>query len=233
MMPLARQRGPREVDRRGRSARGRARFPANAQFARTRLSLDALAARKYRSRRGSRHSVQGEESVKFKTRASALALATALGTAGLALPYVTPADAALKPSATCAKLSAPPLAQTGGKVKSTVASCTPAALKAGGGSITKVDTSQTSGTLVQTITWKNGKGTTKLTIKFAPVKGIGKCKAPYDGRVKITGSVKSSTGAAKKIIKPKEPVSASICAVTKAGAKQGQSTLEPGTKFKL
>ena len=105
------------------------------------------------------------------------ALVAGLATIGLALPLALPAAAALKPTVTCSKLTAPPL--SGSKITSTLASCTPAALKAGGGSVTTVKKNQTKGTVTQTITWKNGKGKTVLTIKYAPTTK-GKCKAPYD-----------------------------------------------------
>jgi hypothetical protein len=167
------------------------------------------------------------------SKLGALCAATAMTAAGLALPLAQSAPAAT-PSVACSKLSALPLAQTGGKLKSTYSQCTPSALSAGGTSLTKVSTTgPTSGKLTNTITWKNGKGTTVATVKYAPASTKGKCKAPYDTRVKITGSVKSSTGAAKAIVKAGEPLSAMVCAVSKAGPKQGQSALEPGTKFKL
>jgi hypothetical protein len=151
---------------------------------------------------------------------------------GLAVPLALPAGAAPKPSVACAKESSPPIAQSGGKVKSTLAACTPAALKAGGSSLTTVNPGQQAGTVTDTITWKGGKGKTVAIVKYASTTK-GKCKAPYDARIKITGSVKSSTGAAANIVKKGEPLSAFVCAITKAGAKQGQTALEPGTKFKL
>jgi hypothetical protein len=167
--------------------------------------------------------------VKFSTRASALALATALGTAGLALPHIAPAGAALKPTVACAKVNAPAL-NGSTKLKSVFAQCTPTLLSAGGTSLTKVDTSgPTSGKLTMTITWKNGKGTTKATVKYANTT-LGKCKAPTK-RVKITGAVVSSTGAAA-IVKKGEPLSGFVCSY-QSGAKLGQTSIEPGTKFKL
>jgi hypothetical protein len=167
--------------------------------------------------------------VKLTNRVGALALATALGTAGLALPYAAPAGAALKPTVACAKVDAPAL-KGSTKLKSTFASCTPALLAAGGTSLTKVDTSgPTSGKLTMTITWKNGKGTTKATVAYAPTTQ-GKCKAPRK-RVKITGKVVSSTGAAK-IVKAGEPLSGFVCSV-QSGPNVGLTSIEPGTKFKL
>jgi len=168
----------------------------------------------------------------FSVRTRVLVLAVTAGTL-LTAPFALPASAALKPSVACAKESSPPIAKSGGKLQSTLATCTPAALSAGGSSLTAVKAGQTKGTLTDTITWKGGKGTTVAIVKYGTAAGVGKCKAPYDSRVAITGSVKSSTGAAAKIVKNGEPVSASICAVSKAGSTQGQTMLEPGTKFTL
>ena len=161
-------------------------------------------------------------------------LTLAVATASLAaVPLAAPASAALTASVACAKETSPPIAKSGGKLQSTLASCAPAALAAGGTSLTAVKAGQTKGTLTDTITWKGGKGTTVAIVKYGTATGKGKCVAPYDSRVAITGSVKSATGAAAKITKAGEPLSASICAVSKAGATQGQTTIEPGTKFKL
>jgi hypothetical protein len=161
-------------------------------------------------------------------------LALAVATSALtAVPFAASASAALTPSVACAKETSPPIAKSGGKLQSTLASCTPAALSAGGSSLTAVKPNQTKGTLTDTITWKGGKGTTVAVVKYGTATGVGKCKAPYDSRVTVTGSVKSSTGAAAKIVKSGEPLSASICAVSKTGATQGQTVLEPGSKFKL
>ena len=167
--------------------------------------------------------------MKLSTRVGAFALATAMGTAGLALPYVAPAGGAATPTVACAKVDAPAL-NGSTKLKSTFAQCTPALLAAGGTSLTKVDTSgPTSGKLTMTVTWKNGKGTTKATVKYATTTQ-GKCKAPRK-RVKITGAVVSSTGAAV-IVKKGEPLSGFVCSV-QSGPKVGLTSIEPGTKFKL
>jgi hypothetical protein len=170
--------------------------------------------------------------VKTSIRASALVIGIAAGV-GLVAPLAIPASAAIVPSVACAKETSPPIAKSGGKLSSTLASCTPAALAAGGTSLTAVKANQTKGTLTDTITWKGGKGTTVAIVKYGNATGVGKCKKPYDSRIAITGTVKSATGAAAKITKKGEPVSASICAVSKAGPTQGQTTVEPGTKFKL
>ncbi len=167
--------------------------------------------------------------MKHSMRAGALFAGIAIGVSML-VPLAAPAGAALKPTVSCKSITAPPLKGT--KLTSTLANCTPAALKAGGGSVTTVKPNQTKGTVTQTITWKGGKGKTVLTISYAPQKTVGKCPKPYDSRVKITGKVSSSTGAAK-IIKKGEPVTGSVCAITKAGKTQGKSTIEPGTLFKL
>jgi hypothetical protein len=152
--------------------------------------------------------------------------------AGLVLPLALPAGAALKSSAVCKKLTAPPLSQSGGKVKTTLSSCTPAALAKGGGSVISAPPKGTKkGSYTSTITWAGGKGKTVAVVQYAAQATKGKCPAPYDTRIKVTGSVKSATGAAAKITKKGEPVSGSVCAVTK-GPKIGQSSLEPGTTFK-
>ena len=162
-------------------------------------------------------------------RAGALALAIATG-AGLVPALVSSAGAAS--SVACSKLVALPIAKTGGKLKSTLSSCTPATLKAGATSLTAVNKGQQAGTLTETLTWVGGNGTTVAIVKYAGAKGgAGKCPTG-DGRVTITGTIKSSTGAAAKIIKAKEALSASVCAVT-TGPNQGASSLEPGTKFLL
>src|SRR6185436_3631679 len=138
----------------------------NTRKMRTSLSLDERVPRNYLLPYRKAHSNQGE-SMKLSTRASALVLAAALGTAGFVLPCVAPAGAALKPSVACAKVTSQPLSKTGGKIKATFASCTPTALAAGGSSLTSVQPNQTSGTLTEKVTWKNGKGTTTMIIKYA------------------------------------------------------------------
>lgn len=92
-------------------------------------------------------------------------------------------------------------------------------------------TGPTKGKLVQTITWKGGKGTTKALVKYANAPTLGKCKAPTK-RVAITGTVSSATGAAAKITKKGEPISGFVCSI-QSGPKVGQTHVEPGTKFKL
>ena len=102
-----------------------------------------------------------------------------VATAGLALtlPFATPASAALPQSATCAKLSSPPLKN--GKSTGVLSSCTPAALAAGATSaFTPPPAGSQKGSLTGTYTWKNGKGKTIVLVTFALQTGKpGKCPA--------------------------------------------------------
>ena len=165
--------------------------------------------------------------MKTSFRAGALVIAMATG-AGLAVPLAMPAGAAA--SASCSKLVAAFNAK--GKYTTTYSQCTPAALAAGGTSASAVSkTGPNKGKLVNTITWRGGKGTTVEVIKYGPAKTQGKCAAGT-GHVTITGSVSGGTGAAAAIIKKGEAVSISICAFTK-GPKVGQASLEPGTKLTM
>ena len=165
--------------------------------------------------------------MKTSFRAGALVVALATG-AGLAVPLALPASAAA--SAACSKLVA--AFDSKGKYTTTYSQCTPAALAAGATSASAVSkTGPNKGKLVNTIVWKNGKGTTIEVIKYAPAKTQGKCPAGT-GHVTIAGSVTGGTGTAATIIKKGEAVSISICAFTK-GPKVGQAGLEPGTKLTL
>src|SRR4051794_39824101 len=166
--------------------------------------------------------------MKVSIRVGALAAGVAMAVS-VAVPMALPAGAALKASVTCRGEPSPPL--SAGKVVSTISKCTPAALAAGGTSTTKAKAGSTTGQSTSTTVWKGGKGSTTSTIKY---KGTtkGKCKAPFDSRVQINGKVTKATGAAAKITKVGEPVTAFICAITK-GAKLGQTTIEPGSVFKL
>ena len=167
--------------------------------------------------------------MKVSVRAGALIAGFAMAMS-VAVPLAMPAGAAT-PSVSCKAQTSPPLAA--GKVVSTLSKCSPAALAAGGTSTTKAKAGSTSGQVVSTTVWKGGKGSTTSTISYTS-KGVtkGKCKAPFDTRVKITGKVTKAAGAAAKITKAGEPVTAFICAITK-GAKVGQTILEPGSLFKL
>jgi hypothetical protein len=147
----------------------------------------------------------------------------------LAVPFATPASA-LTSSVACAKEGS---ALKNGKATSTFSVCTPVALQAGGTGVSpKTPPPGTKkGQVALKITWKGGKGTTTMVFAFTVQKKLGKCK-PGTTRVFIKGTVKSATGAAAKITKTNEPVTASSC-VYASGPKVGQSSLEPGTKFKL
>jgi hypothetical protein len=86
------------------------------------------------------------------------------------------------------------------------------------------------GKITSTMKWNNGKGTTTMVEQYKTTTGKSKCPAGQS-HILLTGTTKTSTGAAAKIIKSGEPISASICTNTK---KQPYvSTLEPGSKFKL
>src|SRR5215510_5843106 len=109
--------------------------------------------------------------MRISRKTGALVVGMAVGV-GLVVPLAVPAGAALKPTVSCKSITAPPLKGT--KITSTLSNCTPALLKAGGGSVTTVKKNQTKGTVTQTITWKNGKGKTVLTVSYAPQKTKGK-----------------------------------------------------------
>ena len=116
---------------------------------------------------------------------------------------------------------------------STLSQCTPAGLSAGGVAVTLKTPPPGSqqGSLGSKITWKGGKGTTTTAAKFTLQKTRGTCPAGTT-RILTKGSVKVVTGAAKKIIKVGEPVTATVCAYV-SGPKKGQTMLAPGTKYKL
>ncbi len=157
--------------------------------------------------------------MKASVRLRAFACSAAAGLA-LTVPLASPASAALPQHAACAKLA-----------KGLIASCTPTALKAGATSAYKSPPpGSKKGSLQVVYTWKNGKGKTIALITFAPTTP-GKCAAGTS-RFKIGGKVTGGSGAAAKIIKTGEPVTAMICTYT-AGPKAGQTSLEPGTKIKM
>ena len=148
----------------------------------------------------------------------------------LAIPLATSATA-LTPSVTCAKLSASTTIKgSNATTKSTYSGCTPAGLAAGGTSNVTTPSKQLAGKITETVTWKNGKGTTTLTQQYKGATGNGKCAAGTS-RVQLFGSVKSSTGAAAKIIKNGEPISGFVCANEKK--MPFTTSLEPGSKLKL
>jgi hypothetical protein len=147
------------------------------------------------------------------------------------MPLATPASAALKQSVACSTLSSSKL--SGGKSTSVLSKCTPAALSAGGTTLTLKTPPPGSqkGTVGSKITWKGGKGTTTVAANFALVKKPGNCPTGTT-RITATGSVKIVTGAAKATIKVGEPFTATVCSFV-SGPKAGQTVLAPGTKYKL
>jgi hypothetical protein len=163
------------------------------------------------------------------------ALAVGVGAAALLVaPLAPPASAAKKkPHVACRKVTSSSTKIVGSKitVKSAFGSCTPKALKAGGTQKITTTVDQLSGSIKGTFVWKKKQGSTALTIKFAQQKNRRKCPAGTV-REKITGKTGKSKGAAAKIVKVGEPITASICAYTE-GPKLGQSFLEKGSKFKL
>ncbi len=149
-------------------------------------------------------------------------------------PLAVPASAApKKPHVACAKVTSSSTKIVGNRitVKSSFGKCTPAALRAGGSQKITTTLDKLSGTIKGTFTWKNKKGSTALTIKFAAQKKNRRCPKGTV-REKITGKTGKSKGPAAKIVKVGEPVTASISAYT-SGPKTGRSFLEKGTKFKL
>ena len=168
-------------------------------------------------------------------RVGSIIFAAAVGVGGLVLPFVAPAGAAPAAHVACSKLQSTTtvnLSKGTGTVASAFVTCTPAGLKAGGSSKVTVPLKDLSGSITTKITWKSGKGTTTAVEKYTTQKTLGKCPAGTKYRTQITGSVKSSTGAAAKIIKKGEPVSAMVCTKAPSSTKY-TSTLYPGTKFKL
>jgi hypothetical protein len=166
--------------------------------------------------------------VKFGTRA--LALGVGVGSL-LGVSLAMPAAAALKPSVTCSKLSASTTIKgSNATTKSAYSGCTPAALAAGGASNVTTPAKALAGKITETITWKNGEGTTTVSQGYAGASGNGKC-AKGTSRIKLTGSVTSSTGAAAKVIKNGEPITGFVCA--NESKQPYTTTLEPGTKLTL
>ena len=171
--------------------------------------------------------------MRFSVRTRALVLAVITG-ALLTAPLGLPASAAA-PSTVCSKLSstvALNLTAKTGTVTSAFLSCGTGVLKAGGTSKVTVPIAKLTGTLTTTITWTGGKGTTTATEKYASQKTLGKCPKGTKYRTLVTGSTKSSTGAAAAVIKPGEPISAEICTTAPSATKYVSSLLK-GTTFKL
>ena len=150
----------------------------------------------------------------------------------LAVPLATPAWPALAPSVVCSKLtSTTTISGPNGTTASTLSTCAPAALSAGGTSKVTVPVSKLTGNVTSKMIWNGGKGTTSVTEHYATTKSKGKCPAGTLYHAVVTGTTGASTGAAAKTIKKGEPISASVCAKSVGG--KYVSTLEPGTKFKL
>lgn len=168
--------------------------------------------------------------IPIRGRAASAAVAVAIAAGGLvAIPLAMPASSALKQSVECSKLASVLVA---GKSTSTLSGCTPAALKAGATSVTVAPPAGSqSGTVGSKLTWKGGKGTTTLVVKFVLQKQRGNCPAGTT-RINATGTVKIVTGAAKSIIKVGEPFTATVCAFV-SGPNAGKTQLAPGTKYKL
>ena len=168
--------------------------------------------------------------MKFSIRTGALAVAVAAG-AGLIVPLATSAGA-VTPSVLCSKLaSTTTISGSNGTTSSTWSACTPTALSAGASSKVTVPVSKLAGTLTEKITWKNGKGTTTVTLTYTPQKTKGNCPAGTQYRTAITGKTGASTGTAAKTVKKGEPISGMVC--TKSVNGKFVSALYPGTKFKF
>ena len=172
--------------------------------------------------------------MRTSTRASALVFAIAAA-AGLAVPFAAPASAALKPSVACSKIVSTTtlnLTAKTGTVASTFLTCGTGALAAGGSSSVTVPVSKITGSLTSKLTWKGGKGTTTVNEKYASQPTLGACPKGTKYRTLVTGTTKSSTGAAAKIIKNGEPISATFCTTAPSTTKYVSSLLK-GTTFKL
>jgi hypothetical protein len=166
--------------------------------------------------------------VVFGARLVALGLAAG---SVLAVPLALPASAALKPSVTCSKLAASTAIKgASATTKSSYSGCTPAGLAAGGSANVTTPAKALAGKITETITWNGGKGKTIVTQGYGGATGNGKC-AKGTTRIKLSGTVKSSTGAAAKIIKAGEPISGFVCA--NESKQPYTTTLEPGTKLTL
>jgi hypothetical protein len=166
------------------------------------------------------------------SKLGALLAATAISVTGLALPLAQSASAST-PHVVCGKIVATTtISGQNGTTATTWSQCTPATLAAGGTSKVTVPVSKLLGNLTSTITWKNGKGTTKVTMKYVTQKTKTGCPAGTAYRTKITGTTGASTGAAKAIVKVGESVSAEVCTKTVTTTKYA-SSLKPGTKFKI
>jgi hypothetical protein len=148
------------------------------------------------------------------------AVAVAVGSL-TAIPLSAPSSAAAAP-ASCSKLvSLTPTTVKGVSMSnSTISGCLPLAATGGSGkSVTNLKT------FISTTTWAGGKGTTIVKISY---KGASQGKCPSTAsHVLSTGKVTGGSGAALKVIKVGQTVSASVCVDKKSSA----ASLEPGTKY--
>ena len=173
--------------------------------------------------------------MKCAHRVGALIAAAAISATGLAVPLAQSASAAPKPHVICSKIAATTTLDTAngtGTTATTWSLCTPTALKAGGSSKVTVPINKLTGNLTSKITWKNGKGTTTVTMKYVTQQTKSGCPAGTTYRTKITGVTKASTGVAKTIVKVGEPITAEVCTKTVTTTKYA-SSLKPNTKFKF
>ena len=124
----------------------------------------------------------------------------------------------------CAALATKTVKST---ITATVSKCTPAAATGGTGTGKFTSNPAKAGTLLITITWAAGHGTTKGTVKFTTAKTLGKCPKTSTGRIALGGSISGGTGTAVKTIKAGQKIVGSVC--------QGKTsiTLEPGTVLKI
>src|SRR5439155_12097068 len=164
-----------------------------------------------------------------------LAIGVAAGSM-LVVPLATPASATT-PHVACSKLvakttisgTAPNQKAT---TKSSLSLCTPSALSAGATSKVVTPVANSFGKATSKLTWRNGKGTTTVVQQYKTTSTRGRCpNKPGWLHIKLTGTTKTSTGAAAKIIKVGETISGSIC--TNTNVTPYTSTLEPGTMVKL
>src|SRR5439155_17329622 len=138
---------------------------------------------------------------------------------------------ALTPSVACSKLTASTtISGSNATTKASLSVCTPSKLSAGATSKVTTPASKLFGKITSKLTWRNGKGTTTVVEQYKTTKTQGKCPKGQS-HILLTGTTKSSTGAAAKIIKAGETISGSIC--TNTSKQPYVSSLEPGTKFKL
>ena len=166
------------------------------------------------------------------SKLGALCAATAIAATGLVLPLAESASA-LTASVVCSKIVATTTIKgSNGTTATTWSLCTPKALSAGGSSSVTVPVSKLLGNLTSKITWKNGKGTTMVTMKYVTQKTKTGCPTGTAYRTIITGKTGASTGAAKSIVKTGEPINAEVCTKTVTSTKYS-SSLKPGTKFKI